>query len=951
MHKKTFRKLSGVLFAFVMFLSVFGQLVLNVPSAFAHISPCGSSCNATWSSYYDITLASTTFHDDPTNDQYIDPSNNTYTMFYVTPPDSACPTALMFNTNPTTANAAIEAPGVVTGGGTGRNLHGCDWSYSSGTPISLNQRPSVSTTATWISQSPPQVSYNNNTFDGTNGINGNAVTLTEIGGSGSSCPVTILVNNYQNSTAGTTATLTTQVYLPPGGCYQSKNSTIYLSNAYSSASPTPPGTTPQSNPALQCPVTGGAAFFLCPIFALGQLTLGALSVQINNFLYIPTTNIFSGNNSGFQTTFDNFRDIGLALLVIAGLVMVISQAAGLEVFAAYTVRKTLPRLVIAIIGIALAWSLLQFVVTFFDDIGSWTNAIILQVANVKNAGSAYNPSEIISPTGVVALGAAGAGVVLLGALGAFSLLLTALLALFVGFLILALRWLVVVVCILFAPLAIAAYVLPGTSKIWDFWRDALLGALIMYPLIIGFLAAGSALSYIAAQYNPILALIVFFAPYFLLPIAFRLTSGIMGTLATGVQGAHGGVFARLKKQRQEIRASNWQAVKYGTRYHGTTGLAGKFNTASGFGGAFLSSKDKIGFMRDKDTRNVAQQRHGAMAMADLLKRGDTQATQFNDDMLRLQTWKNADGGEGGGEEGFKSYLRDVKGVTNENEINDRFNRAKAAVMDNGGFNAIQQQYAFTQLAAIGTGFENQEDAAKTVARVSNGNRAIIASLVGNTRPLHERAGRPELKAEFGTMQSLAEAEAGLDGKSKPTADMYTAATVEAALMTDNTSLVRAKKKTLENISQALGRTAQAPMDIAQARKALGDKESVDVLASQLQGQVKAKFENIQGAGAWGPEVNLAVTARAQRDKKFAPALQNIQQMITPPSTPDVRPVQRIIYGPDDRPLRQVIETPPTTGPAPNPIAQQAHDDISMRGRGAYDPNAEPRGPEPPPEEP
>jgi hypothetical protein len=81
------------------------------------------------------------------------------------------------------------------------------------------------------------------------------------------------------------------------------------------------------------------------------------------------TNKAGTPSSGYYQAWSQFRIIATSLLVIAGLVMIVSTALGFEILDAYTLRKTLPRLLVAIIGISLSWPLMRLAVDFFDTVG------------------------------------------------------------------------------------------------------------------------------------------------------------------------------------------------------------------------------------------------------------------------------------------------------------------------------------------------------------------------------------------------------------------------------------------------------------------------------------------------------------------------------------------------------------------------------------------------------
>ncbi len=388
--------------------------------------------------------------------------------------------------------------------------------------------------------------------------------------------------NAVSDYAATNFPATLTAYNPTNGC-AAIAIPITINNAFcdfNSGNPNCSAAAQAGGGSSGCPITDGDAleWLLCPVATIAQDTITkVLSPALENFLYTPN-NFFT--NSGFQQTSATFRDIGIALLVIAGLAMVLSQAAGMEVFAAYTIRKALPRLIIAMIAMALVDPILQFIVTFFNDIGSWIQQLIL----IAGGGGTGSPStlwtSIFSPVGVIG----GIGLFLTGAAIIISLLLTILLALLVAFLVLTIRQLVILVCIIIAPLAIAAAVLPGTERIWKFWRETVLTSLAMFPIIMGFLGAGIALSQIAGSEAAsskdiswdIMAVIALIAPLVMLPFTFIIAGGLVSTIHRAVGGRSQGVFAGLSKQRSTIRAQRNAAWRTGSLYS-NRGIGGALN--------------------------------------------------------------------------------------------------------------------------------------------------------------------------------------------------------------------------------------------------------------------------------------------------------------------------------------------------------------------------------------
>jgi hypothetical protein len=308
--------------------------------------------------------------------------------------------------------------------------------------------------------------------------------------------------------------------------------------------------------------TSSLRWVMCPLFTMMDSATAWIKGAIQEILKVDIETFFG---PGMKNAWNTFRNISLSLLVIAALVMVISQAAGFDFLDAYAIKKTLPRLLIAIIGITLSWELMRFVVQFFNDIGDWVYAIITSAFTIDTVNIPWTDdwgSTAAAAGGVavagVAVGAVGAGLFLLAiAPGGIGVILATLalflLSLIIALMVLGIRLAIIGVCIIMAPLAIAAYVLPGTKKVWDFWQNTFITALLMFPIVMAFIATGSALSSVLGATNTgifgFLSIIVYFAPYLLLPFAFKLSGGLMKTIFSIADDKNKGVFDRLRKGR------------------------------------------------------------------------------------------------------------------------------------------------------------------------------------------------------------------------------------------------------------------------------------------------------------------------------------------------------------------------------------------------------------------
>ncbi len=439
---------------------------------------------------------------------------------------------------------------------------------------------STAGTATWTATKPVArlsatfkigTTTKTETFTQSN-LTGTYLTLKSDSTPAKNCPASYVVVGDRNNSYTDVTVANLVEYTAAGSSCTAQGGNLNLDESFQQADNNNSLGSPTSNDD-GCPIGSGDAlrWIMCPLFTAGMTAIRGLNSVISNFLYVPTDQIFgtpqtaNKTTASFQNAFNVFRNLGISLLIISGLVMVLSQAADLEIFSAHTVKSALPRIVIAAIGMAIAWPLLQFVVTFFNDLGTWVGSIILTATQVVPNGGATNFGDVGNAISGIfgAIAALTVVVAVMGSEALMALVGTILLATFVGFIVLAIRQLVILLCILLAPLAIAAAVMPGTEKLWKFWRDAFIGALLMFPIIMGFLAAGVAMGSIAAAAGSnaaagtaqlswdLIAIIVTFAPYFMLPFAFRLASGIMGAVVNAVTGAHGGLFKTLAERRQE----------------------------------------------------------------------------------------------------------------------------------------------------------------------------------------------------------------------------------------------------------------------------------------------------------------------------------------------------------------------------------------------------------------
>ncbi len=343
------------------------------------------------------------------------------------------------------------------------------------------------------------------------------------------------------------------------------------------------GTDGSTGPEIKCAdewnllsLTNPLDWLSCSVLKGFTVAAKAYDNLISGMLCINESQIFgakstcTGDPAGTNSTSDSFhqswsifRLIALGLLAIAGLVMIISQALGFELFDSYTIKRVLPRILIAGVAITLSWQLMTFAVTMSNALGIGVRALIYAPFN----SAEY---EVILSGGAGAIGSlfAGGAFVALGAIGLLSFVATALLAILLAFFVLVLRNILIVLLILTAPVAIAAYTLPNTEKYFKIWWDWLLRALLAFPIITAFIAIGHVFAAIASTMggtlSSFIAFAAYFAPYFLIPTAFKMSGGALGAISGMVHDRGKGGFDRLKGFRQNQTAHRMQDLRAGS---------------------------------------------------------------------------------------------------------------------------------------------------------------------------------------------------------------------------------------------------------------------------------------------------------------------------------------------------------------------------------------------------
>jgi MFS family permease len=318
-------------------------------------------------------------------------------------------------------------------------------------------------------------------------------------------------------------------------------------------------------------------WLLCPILDLTDGAYSFARTTVQSLLYI--------NDSAFspelKSSWSAVRNFSSLLIVLVALFMVASQIFSFEFMSAYTVKKVLPRLVIAAILIQLSWFIFTTLIVITNAVGIGLYSLLTSpfggggdIMNLTGIINAKAPTAVaLANTGIFA-SIIAAGFIGLAALATPGALLTlcftaigVLISILVVLFTLIIRKVLIIVLLTLAPLALVAWILPNTKRYWDMWWQLFSKLLLMFPLIMLLFAAGTIGASILSNQGTvsaidyIIVIIAYFAPLFLIPATFKFAGGMFTTAVSAINKAGGrakgfgyfGAKARAKESYTENR--------------------------------------------------------------------------------------------------------------------------------------------------------------------------------------------------------------------------------------------------------------------------------------------------------------------------------------------------------------------------------------------------------------
>ncbi|MEO5627561.1 MAG: tail fiber domain-containing protein [Candidatus Saccharimonadales bacterium] len=607
------------------------------------------------------------------------------------------------------------------------------------------------------------------------------------------------------------------------------------------------------------------SWLVCGMVGLIDQSVQSFGGAVDNLLNIQKNEYDQPEIKIIWSVVKNFATF---LLIAVALIMVISQALDFGPFDAYTIRKVLPKLIIAVILMQLSWFIFTSMIQIFNEIAWGLEGIMYAPFGGRDV---FSLSALLgNTTGGTGLFAAlaGAGVVIgagvgLALGGVLALGAAALLGLIIGFMTLVLRKIILIMLLVLAPLALVAWILPNTDKYWKLWWESFSKLLLMYPLIVLIIAAGRIFAYTAGQLQNVptttdglvshitdennglvifvFVVVGFFAPYFLIPKTFQLAGSAFGNLTGMINNRKKGAFDRLRNSGQNTRKKNAQNIMDNKRWKGNNALS-KFGNKSLMGAAMIPKEG--GWNAAKWGSRVGAAR-SARITALSAKAGEHEAVlgvDGNDDLL------SAGLNGSGSEADAKAYLQGL------GQRGRELNQNVAAVM--AAKNAMGKEsfedFAAARLAGTGTGYASgPAEMLETINRVAGGDSSRAARILVKARGEAEKAKRPDL---YGAgMATSADQLAQLARGQTTAAAVNEVMTDEALNSKSAAELGNARNNSFTTMSGAIQRRLARAETQVQAARATGDADLI-ATAEHVQKQAYAATSAfLDYAGGSSPE--------------------------------------------------------------------------------------------------
>lgn len=318
-----------------------------------------------------------------------------------------------------------------------------------------------------------------------------------------------------------------------------------------------PESTPTSNDNKEqtsCAVNG-IGYILCPIMGFMADAMDWIFDLLKGFLEIRP--LATNTDSSMYRAWSMMRSIANVAFVIAFLIFVYAHLTNTGM-STYDIKKMIPRLIIAAVLVNTSYFICALAVDLSNVAGASLQDIFMNIRDqLATSNTEQNKLDAISWSSMTAYILSGgtiaaAGLIQLSAVGTgviymlVPILIAAAIAIFVTIAVLAARQAIIVILIIAAPFAFVAYVLPGTQKYFDKWKDLFQTMLLMYPMFAVLFGGSQLAGYLISQNAArpemlLLAMFVQVAPLVITPFLIKFSGSLLGRFAGDINNKSKGI--------------------------------------------------------------------------------------------------------------------------------------------------------------------------------------------------------------------------------------------------------------------------------------------------------------------------------------------------------------------------------------------------------------------------
>jgi hypothetical protein len=255
-----------------------------------------------------------------------------------------------------------------------------------------------------------------------------------------------------------------------------------------------------ANAKRSCYATSNSlGWVICPLLSLVDESLQHFDNWVRGVMEVKVSEIGSckdGNGGGCTTSqkattkeaWQKLSRTASILILLGTMCMVFSQAIGVGPFDNYTIKKMLPKLLVSIIMIQLSWWGCVSLLRASNAVSTGLGSVLTEPFGLNMSGGI---SQVITEgqDGVQGVGLlAVAGGAAIGTIAVLPIALSLIFGVILSLVFLTIRKILIVACIVMAPIAIAAWGIPGFDKVFKLWKETL-EKLLMIGILLTFIQA------------------------------------------------------------------------------------------------------------------------------------------------------------------------------------------------------------------------------------------------------------------------------------------------------------------------------------------------------------------------------------------------------------------------------------------------------------------------------